>query len=351
MTNAETDSAVSETTSDATVFSFRSPGSDDDVLVVARPGLPLVCRTRRGRPRPSPTRWSGRSRDHGLRDAGERLGVVDRRVAGAGHRAGVDLGEPLGGARPAEPGRRARPRRGTGRPGARGRARPRRSRWPSRRCRARRRGCRPSPTAVGRPPTLAATTGVPQACASTATSPKDSLCEGIASTSAARYHWARVGPVDRRHEAHQVTDAALLGELGEAHRVAHAGAARPAEDGDDDPGAQVGAAAHQLGSGLDEHVGRLEGLDAADEQEEHGIRGDADLGPCLALRPGVEDGEVDARLGDDDPGGVGVVEVDELAGLAARCWRRAGRRPRRPGPRRSRGPPARGGHRRRGGGS
>ena len=91
-------------------------------------------------------------------------------------------------------------------------------------------------------------------------------------------------PVDRRHEAHQVADAELLGELGQPHRVAHAGAAGPAEDGDDEPRAQVGAAAHQLGGGLDEHVGRLERLDAADEQEEHGIRGDADGGPRLALR-------------------------------------------------------------------
>ena len=281
-----------------------------------------------------------------------RLGVVDRRLARAGHRVGVDLGEPLGGARPAERRRRARRRRGTARPGARGRARPRRWRWPSRRCRARRRGRRRCPTAVGRPPTLAATTGVPQACASTATSPNDSLCEGTASTSAARYHWARVGPVDRRHEAHQVTDAALLGELGQAHRVAHAGAARPAEDGDDEPRAQVGAASHQLGGGLDEHVGGLERLDAADEQEEHGIRRDADARPApRRCDPGWNDGEVDARLGDDDPGGVGVVEVDELAGLAARCWRRAGRRPRRPGPRRSRGRSARAGRRRRGGGS
>ncbi len=33
---------------------------------------------------------------------------------------------------------------------------------------------KPSRTAVGRPPAAAATTGVPQACASTATRPKDS---------------------------------------------------------------------------------------------------------------------------------------------------------------------------------
>ena len=90
----------------------------------------------------------------------------------------------------------------------------------------------------------------------------------------------------------------------------------PPRIADDDPRAQVGAPAHQLGGGLDEHVGGLERLDAADEEEEHGIRGDADGGPRLELRPGAEDGEVDARLGDGDPVGVGVVELDELAGLA-----------------------------------
>ena len=51
--------------------------------------------------------------------------------------------------------------------------------------------------------------------------------------------------------------------------------------------AQVGAAAHQLGGGPDEHVGRLERLDAADEEEEHGIRGQAEGGPRLELRPGA----------------------------------------------------------------
>ena len=53
---------------------------------------------------------------------------------------------------------------------------------------ARRRAARdrPSATATGSPPTAAATTGVPQACASSATSPNDSLWLGTATTSAAR---------------------------------------------------------------------------------------------------------------------------------------------------------------------
>ena len=164
---------------------------------------------------------------------------------------------------------------------------------------------------------MAATTGVPQACASTATSPNDSLCEGTASTSAARYHWARVGRSTGGTKRTRSPMPRCSASSVEAHRVAHAGAAGPAEDGDDDPRAQVGAASHQLGSGLDEHVGRLERLDAADEQEEHGIRGDADARPApRRCDPGWNDGEVDTGLGDDDPVGVGVVEVDELSGLA-----------------------------------
>ena len=40
------------------------------------------------------------------------------------------------------------------------------------------------------PPTAAATTGVPHACASTATRPKDSLYDGTATKVAAAYHLA-----------------------------------------------------------------------------------------------------------------------------------------------------------------
>ena len=49
----------------------------------------------------------------------------------------------------------------------------------------------PSATAVRRPPTDAATTGVPTACDSMATSPNDSLYDGTTVTSAARYQSTR----------------------------------------------------------------------------------------------------------------------------------------------------------------
>src|ERR1700761_335750 len=48
----------------------------------------------------------------------------------------------------------------------------------------------PSLTTVRRPPTLAATTGVPQACASRATRPNDSEWEGVSMMVAARYQSA-----------------------------------------------------------------------------------------------------------------------------------------------------------------
>src|SRR6185437_8481832 len=50
---------------------------------------------------------------------------------------------------------------------------------------------KPSRTAVRRPPAAAATTGVPQACASTATSPNDSEYDGTTTIVAARYQSAR----------------------------------------------------------------------------------------------------------------------------------------------------------------
>ena len=52
----------------------------------------------------------------------------------------------------------------------------------------------PSLTAVVSPPTAAATTGVPQACASRATRPKDSEYDGTQTTEAARYHSASPAP-------------------------------------------------------------------------------------------------------------------------------------------------------------
>ena len=209
-----------------------------------------------------------------------------------------------------------------------------------------------SPTAVGSPPTLAATTGVPHACASTATSPNDSLCDGTATRSAARYHWASVGPVDRRHEPDEVADAALLGELGERHRVAHAGAAGAAEHGDDEPERRSGRRRSSSAAALTSTSGALSGWIRPTNSRSTASAADAEPrpGPRLRRRGGTRARSTPGSA-TTDPVGVGVVEVDELGGLARRCWPPGGRRPRRPAPRRSRGPSARAGHRRRGGGS
>ena len=51
---------------------------------------------------------------------------------------------------------------------------------------------KPSATAVLRPPTAAAITGVPHACASIATRPKDSLWLGTQTKSEARYQSGRL---------------------------------------------------------------------------------------------------------------------------------------------------------------
>ena len=153
---------------------------------------------------------------------------------------------------------------------------------------------------MGSPPTLAATTGVPQAWASTATSPKDSLCEGTASDVGRAVPLGEGRPVDRRHEAHEVADAALARRarsrpIGLRTPVPLAPPRMPTTSRERRSGRRrtsSAAASH-------EHVGRLERLDAPDEEEEHGIRGDAERPPAHSgTEPGRKIVEVDAGLGD-----------------------------------------------------
>src|ERR1700712_2121625 len=101
----------------------------------------------------------------------------------------------------------------------------------------------PSWTAVRSPPTAAATTGVPQACASRATRPKDSLWLRTTGTSAAREGSARrprgrgggvvrAQPLGRlrRQEADDVGEAEPRGELLQLPRRLEARAAGGADD-------------------------------------------------------------------------------------------------------------------------
>ncbi len=119
----------------------------------------------------------------------------------------------------------------------------------------------------------------------------------------------------RRHEPHHVVDAELVGEVGERGRPLEATAGRSADDRDHESAAQLGPEPQQLRGRVKEYVGGLERLDPAGEQEHQRVSRDAArrAGGGLVLRP--EDGHVDAGVDDLDPGGLGVVEVDQLLGL------------------------------------
>ena len=144
-------------------------------------------------------------------------------------------------------------------------------------------------------------------------------------------------PRHRRDEPGLVGDAELGGERLEVARAGEAGTAGPTEDGEHEVVAPLRVTAEQLGSDAQQHVGPFEGLDAADEEQDPTVAGQPER---FTRRVGVARGErreVDAGGDDAHLGRVGVVELDEVAPPRPRCSRRAGRRPRRPGPRRSRG--------------
>ena len=110
-------------------------------------------------------------------------------------------------------------------------------------------------------------------------------------------------------------DAELVGEVGERGRPLEAAAGRSADDRDHQTAAQLGPEPQQLRGRVQQHVGRLERLDPAGEQEHQRVRRDVAgrAGGGLVLRS--EDGGVDTWVDDLDPGGLGVVEVDQLLGL------------------------------------
>ena len=166
-----------------------------------------------------------------------------------------------------------------------------------------------------RPPTAAATTGVPVAWASAATSPKDSLYDGTATSVAAAYHRASSACETGGTNRTTSVEPELGGEVGERLRLVEAGAGRAADDRDDDPGAAARLALEQRGHRAEQHVGRLERLDPAGEEQDVGVRRQPEPGARRALRHGPEDVEVDAGVDDLDPRRVGVVQLDQLLGL------------------------------------
>ena len=211
-TNALTVRLCGPTTSETVVRSLRSPGS-------TATNVPASAPRRRRRARSGPLERAAASTAAFLR-------VRTPRAAADATRA--------------HPGRpRAWPRRSASQPNSAacrtrtGRQRgasprlgdqPTRARPRSRAGRARRSSTpeTPSATAVRRPPTDAATTGVPHACDSIATRPNDSLYDGTTVTSAARYQSTRSDCCDRRREPDDVGDAELRG------RAPRGGAGGPA---------------------------------------------------------------------------------------------------------------------------
>ncbi len=118
-----------------------------------------------------------------------------------------------------------------------------------------------------------------------------------------------------REERDDVGDAEGPGELLELLGGLEAGAAGGAHDVDAEAAAQPRVVGEQAGGGVQEDVGRLEGLDAADEEQHEGVLGHADRAPGGGAVTRGEPVEVDARRDDEGAGGVGAVVVDELARL------------------------------------
>ena len=94
-----------------------------------------------------------------------------------------------------------------------------------------------------------------------------------------------------------------------------AAAGRAADDRHHEPGPQRGRLVEQLRDRAQQHVGRLERLDPAGEEQHVRVRGQAEVGAGAGLVERAEHVEVDAGVHDLDAAGVGVVQVDQLLGL------------------------------------
>jgi hypothetical protein len=124
---------------------------------------------------------------------------------------------------------------------------------------------------------------------------------------------------DRRDEPGLVGDAEIGRERLELARTGQTGAAGTAEHGQHQPvevGPPVGVAAEQLGADPQQHVWALQRLDAADEEKDAGATGQAQSAPSRGAVTGGEGREVHAGCHDAYLGRVGVVELDEVSGLA-----------------------------------
>ncbi len=171
---------------------------------------------------------------------------------------------------------------------------------------------RPGCTMLVSPPTAAATTGVPHAAASRATRPNDSDRLGT------RHHVGR--PVVGRQQvvrlgvdpAHAVGHAQHLGELGGS------GPARPRRRGRSGPPTASSTASGSLrttSARAPMATSRPLSGCTRPTNSSTGVRPEVQGPPRAGAAAGREEGVVDARRHDLDPGGVGAVEAAELLGL------------------------------------
>ena len=174
---------------------------------------------------------------------------------------------------------------------------------------------RPSRTTVVRPPTAAATTGVPVACASAATSPNDSLYDGTATAVAAAYQRASsawvTGGTNRTMSAMPRSTARSASACGFSRPVPEG----PPTIGTTSEDRRSGDAREHLGDRVQQHVRGLERLDPAGEQQHVGVDRQPQAGAGLGGGERAEDVEVDAGVDHLDPARLGVVQLDQLLGL------------------------------------
>ena len=159
------------------------------------------------------------------------------------------------------------------------------------------------------PPTALATTGMPHAAASRATSPKLSLRLGTTTTSAARYQldrmWCGCGATNRTRSATPSSAA--------RRRAAAASASPSTPLAPPTMTSTASGMRRQRGEGADGHVGRLQRLDAPDEQDDRPVDGQPDGAPRAGPVAGGEEGVLDGRRDDLDAPGRVAVQAAELA--------------------------------------
>src|SRR5512133_481629 len=103
-----------------------------------------------------------------------------------------------------------------------------------------------------------------------------------------------------RPEVNHLLDALIDCQWAEAFRPFGVGAARTPNDDQLQSITACWIASHQLGNGLDQYVGCLERLDAANEQDHLNVLSHTELGTRLRLVARMKSAQIDARRHDHD---------------------------------------------------